>query len=426
MFSVDLFNEGVDVPSVDTLLMLRPTDSPVLFLQQLGRGLRLQRGKSHCLVLDFVGQHRQEFRFDRRFRALLGGSRDELISQIRGGFPFLPAGCHMELDPVAQERVLTNIRKSIPATLPAQVAELRAFDRDIDLQTFIHSAGIDLADIYAHGSGWSDLRDRAGLRVLPSGPNEVALRRAIGRLLHIDSGDRLDFYGAVLTSPTAPDPGSLRESEQRLLRMLIIQLFSQVATRMMTLVDACELLWRHPQVIRELSELIGILASRRTHLTQPLTARPNVPIHIHAAYARSEILAAFGVGDGAQETAWREGVRWVPNEDSDVFLVTADKTTGQFSPTTRYRDHAINRTLFHWESQSRTTADSPTGRRYQNHEGAGSHVVLFARHRHDDRAFVCLGPATYIRHEGECPMQITWRLHVPVPVDAMGWLAVAA
>ncbi len=78
LFSVDLFNEGIDIPAVDTLLLLRPTDSPTLFLQQLGRGLRRMTGKAFCTVLDFVGRHRQEFRFDRRFRALLGGSRGDL------------------------------------------------------------------------------------------------------------------------------------------------------------------------------------------------------------------------------------------------------------------------------------------------------------------------------------------------------------
>ena len=426
IFSVDLFNEGVDLPSVDTLLMLRPTDSPVLFLQQLGRGLRLHAGKTHCLVLDFVGQHRKEFRFDLRFRALLGGSRNDLVTQIRNGFPFLPAGCHMELDRIAQERVLENVRQAVPATLPARVSELRSFGRDIDLQTFINDAGLELADIYAHGSGWSDLRDRASLPVLPRGPHEIELRRAIGRLLHIDSVDRLEYYGDLLAAPFPPSPEALSESKRRVLRMLIIQLFSQIATRTTSLADACATLWRHPQVVRELGEVIGILASGRRHRTQPLTVQPNVALQIHASYARSEILAAFGVGDGAQEVAWREGVRWVPNEQTDVFLVTADKTSGQFSPTTRYRDHAINRTRFHWESQSRTTADSPTGRRYQTHEAAGSHVVLFARHRQDDRAFLCLGPASYIQHEGECPMQITWRVHVPVPADAMGWLSMAA
>ena len=95
---MDLFNEGVDLPSVDALLMLRPTESPTLFIQQLGRGLRRDIGKSVCTVLDFVGQHRQEFRFDRRLAALLGGTRKELAEQVAAGFPYLPAGCQMQLD----------------------------------------------------------------------------------------------------------------------------------------------------------------------------------------------------------------------------------------------------------------------------------------------------------------------------------------
>src|SRR5690606_21829622 len=114
VFSVDLFNEGIDIPSVDTLLLLRPTDSPTIFLQQLGRGLRREPNKSVCTVLDFVGQHHAEFRMHRRFGALLGGGRKQIEDQIEQGFPFLPSGCHMQLDPVASKLVLDNIRQSVP------------------------------------------------------------------------------------------------------------------------------------------------------------------------------------------------------------------------------------------------------------------------------------------------------------------------
>lgn len=124
VFSVDLFNEGVDVPSVDTLLLLRPTDSPTVFLQQLGRGLRREMGKTVCTVLDFVGQHRKEFQFHRRFGALLGGGRKQVEKQVESGFPFLPSGCHMQLDAVATAAVLENIRQSLPSTWPAKAREL--------------------------------------------------------------------------------------------------------------------------------------------------------------------------------------------------------------------------------------------------------------------------------------------------------------
>ena len=116
---------------------------------------------------------------------------------------------------------------------------------------------------------------------------------------------------------------------------------------------------------------------------------------------------------------------WAANARSDLLAFTLDKTTGQFSPTTRYRDYAISTELIHWESQSATRADSETGRRYQNHAAAGTHIMLFARERSDDRAFYFLGPATYVKHESEQPMAITWRLHRPLPGDLFAAFAAA-
>jgi superfamily II DNA or RNA helicase/HKD family nuclease len=168
LFSVDLFNEGIDIPAVDTLLLLRPTDSPTLFLQQLGRGLRRFAGKTVCTVLDFVGHHRQEFRFDRRFRALLGGSRKDLENQIAEGFPFLPAGCHIELDRVARELVLENIRAAVPSRWPEKVEELRLVargDNTITLQRFLDETGLEPEDIYTGRKTFSHLREEAGLSV---------------------------------------------------------------------------------------------------------------------------------------------------------------------------------------------------------------------------------------------------------------------
>ena len=68
-FAADLFNEGLDLPDVDTVLFLRPTESATIFLQQLGRGLRKSRAKEVLTVLDFIGDANRRFRFDLRRRA---------------------------------------------------------------------------------------------------------------------------------------------------------------------------------------------------------------------------------------------------------------------------------------------------------------------------------------------------------------------
>ncbi|MBZ0231055.1 MAG: DUF3427 domain-containing protein [Deltaproteobacteria bacterium] len=423
VFSVDLFNEGVDVPSIDTLLLLRPTDSATLFIQQLGRGLRRAHGKASCTVLDFVGHHRKEFRFDRRLRAVLGGSRGDLVRQIEEGFPFLPSGCHMELDRVATDIVLASIRDAVPTRWTAKVDELRRLG-PVALGRYLAETGVELEELYTGNRSWSQLREDAGLPVAPRGPAEETLRRACGRLLHVDDPLRLARYRELVTSP--PSLEDLSAQDRRLLRMLIGSVTDKAVDRTTSLADGLALLREHPQVRAELAELFDVLADRVDHVHDPIATHPELPLQLHARYSRIEILAAFGIGETAKVAPWQTGVYWAKEARTDLLAFTIDKTTGQFSPTTRYRDYAIARDLIHWESQSATRADSDTGRRYQRHASMGTHVMLFARLRADDRAFWLLGPASYVRHESELPMAITWRLHHPLPGDLYAKLRAAS
>jgi Domain of unknown function (DUF3427) len=199
--------------------------------------------------------------------------------------------------------------------------------------------------------------------------------------------------------------------------MLVANLADQVLTKDHSIQDAVELVWSHPQVCAELAQLLVELDDRVDHLHGELDRHPDVPLQVHARYSRIEILAAFGIGANAKVAAWQSGVFEAKTANAELLAFTLDKSTGAFSPTTRYRDYAISRTLIHWESQSMTRADSDTGRRYRNHESDGRSIMLFARLRADDRAFWFLGPATYRGHVGEKPMAITWELQTPLPGD---------
>ena len=417
VFAVDLFNEGIDVPLIDTLLMLRPTDSPTLFLQQLGRGLRRSFQKTFCTVLDFIGLHRKEFRFDRRFQALLGVTRSQLVSQIQGGFPFLPAGCHMELDSVAAEAVLRNIRESLGSNWLAKAEELRSLSARTGkptLERFLNETGLALEDVYVGSKGWSDLQTDAGIAPDPLDSVEESLRRACTRLLHVDDLVRINFYRDFLRVGSMPG-GQVRNL--RLARMLVASLAGQAVEKGASLEDAAELIWRHRQICDDVMQLLEVLETRVNHVQMPLESHPDVPLQVHARYSRLEILAAFGIGDGAKVSAWQTGVYWAESAKADLLAFTLDKTSGGFSPTTRYRDYAISPELIHWESQSAVREESSTGIRYQRHEQQGSSIMLFARLNTDDRAFWFLGPATYVKHESEQPMAVTWRLKHRLPAD---------
>jgi superfamily II DNA or RNA helicase/diadenosine tetraphosphate (Ap4A) HIT family hydrolase len=101
LFSVDLFNEGLDVPAVDVVLMLRPTESPIIFFQQLGRGLRKSEGKEHLDVLDLMGNHKS-FLMKARLLAGLDGesvhSHHSAIKKISEPMTALPDGCSIVVD----------------------------------------------------------------------------------------------------------------------------------------------------------------------------------------------------------------------------------------------------------------------------------------------------------------------------------------
>lgn len=436
IFSVDLFNEGVDLPAVDTLLLLRPTDSPTLYLQQLGRGLRKAPGKRLCTVLDFIGQHRREFRIERRFAALLGGTRREIERQVEQGFPFLPAGCQLQLDRKASEIVLTNLREAIPSQWAAKVELLRTMNAQggaPSMEGFLDESGLAIDDLYENSRGWSELLEAAGLCTDAPGPLERVMRRAVGRLLHVDDPSRLEQYTSWLRLDAPPDHHDLSVRDARLLRMLVASLHGREGEKGSSLAAGASRVWAHPQVRAELRELFQLLLRRRSHLTRRAwttsegmqSAVGDVPLELHARYTRIEILAACGVGSGAKVASWQQGVRWVEPLRADLLAFTLDKTEGHFSPSTRYRDYAISPELIHWESQSVTRADSATGRRYQEHAACGSHVLLFARLRQSERAFTFLGPARYVSHESEQPMRITWRLAHRLPAELFAAYAAA-
>jgi hypothetical protein len=413
VFAVDIFNEGVDVPEVDTVLFLRPTESATLFLQQLGRGLRRVEGKAVLTVLDFIGRQRAEFRFDRRFAAITGRGRKQTERDIAQGFGFLPAGCHIELDPVAREVILENVRQAIGARIGRLVEELQRAG-DVGLGGFLRSSGAELGDLYRQGRSWTTIRRRAGFETSPEGPDEDALVSAVGRMLHVEDSVRLGEWRRLLADPSA----DLASFDPRVLAMLYVDLWG-ANRKGDSLSTSIERLRTHSAVVRELLELFEVLDESARVLPQGLASAGAVPLSLHGRYSQDEALAAVGASLPEAPRHIREGVYFHRETDMDLFFVTLQKSDRQFSPTTRYRDFALSPTLFHWESQSTTSAESETGRRYQS---TGRRPLLFVRKAKQTEhgstsAYTYLGRVEYVSHTGERPMAITWRIERPMPAE---------
>ena len=415
LFAADLFNEGLDIPDVDTLLMLRPTESATLFLQQLGRGLRRTPDKAVLTVLDFVGQHRVEFRFDQKLQSLTGRPRGELPRDVRRGFPFLPSGSQIVLDRQTQEIVLGNIRRQIVTRRADLVRELRR-SGDVDLPMFLANSGATLASVLKFG--WMSLRREAGLPAPAASDLEGQLRGRAHVVAHVDDRRRRDAYAGLLADD-APQFEDLTPAEQHAARMLYFSIWPSGDERK-SYESGLAALHAAPALRDELRQVMDLSFNQTSALAVELGGQlTDLPLRVHARYRRDEVLAGLGWATlDRLPTSMMQGVVYVRERNIDAFFVTLTKSEADYSPSTMYRDFPISRTLFHWESQSTTSTDSPTGRRYLD----GSSTVLFfvRQHQSDELGaapYLFAGPATYVSHEGSKPIAITWRLAYALPTE---------
>lgn len=424
VFSVDVLGEGVDVPDVDTLLLLRPTQSPVLFAQQLGRGLRHAPGKSSCTVLDFIGQHRQEYRMDRRYDALIDRKRGTTLTQAERGFPFLPVGCSITLDRVARERIMDSLRAATGR--PGAVAMRRDLTEGQygTLAEFLETTRRTPQDLYkSAGMSWTKLQREAGVSSAPMVPvtaegvnEEAALLKRIGQLQHVADPLRVNTWSAWLEAAMPPRASDLDAAQQR----LAVQLMHLLLLEAQSLEEAMAVLWRYPAVRDEIVQLLQLEALTLDATPRPLLGLAGVPLQVHARYTRDEVFAALGVSTIAQRKPHREGVYYVPNLSVQLMFVTLHKDDRRYAPSVQYRDHAISRELFHWESPNSWRQASPAMQRCIGRGAEASmHRLLFVRETGRgpiDSRFRLLGQVDLDDElSGERPVALTWRLRQHMP-----------
>ncbi len=432
LFVVDLYNEGVDIPEIDTVLFLRPTESLTVFLQQLGRGLRTHPDKECLTVLDFIGAHRREFRFAARFRALGTDPLGRIDHEIENGCPNLPGGCSIRLERIAQDRVLKNIRESLRLVGKKLAPTLRELGQYLGRAPTLNEAldvlGITLPELLRRGS-WSALLAEAGLRESQAqDPDGERLAKGLARLSLIDDSARIRQILDEISraEPAVPD----LEADRRVLSMLHVVLWGKESLAW-PLQEASTRLRRNPAACSDLREILQLRLAHAPICERDHALDPAIPLAIHAQYSRDEVLVALGHWNRNRAPDLREGVLHLNELRLDVFFVTLRKTEKYYSPTTLYEDYLISPDRFHWQSQSRTSADSETGRRYIRHREQGYVPLLFVRETEElpgglTSPYVFLGACDYLYHQGNRPMSIVWKLRHHVPARLFRTMATQA
>ena len=420
IFVVDIYNEGVDIPEINTVLFLRPTESLTVFLQQLGRGLRLSEDKECLTVLDFIGQANKKYNFEDKFAALLSNTTRGVIREIKDGFVSLPKGCYIQLEKKATRYILDNIRASY-GNSAGLVARIATFEEDtglkLTLERFLNHYRIDPRLIYKFDS-FSRLCARADMIDNFEEPIEEVLSKALGRFASVDSRRWILFMLRVLKDIDKLDFAKLSDLEKRMLQMFYITVWGKAIEDW----EADEVLENFHALLNSpvmISELIALLEYNYNHIDSidtPVDLGFDCPLDLHCTYTRDQLLVAM---DFMKPNTVREGV-WLHEKEIDVFFITLNKSDKDYSPTTMYNDYSINETLFHWQSQSTTNADGKVGQRYINHRRSGSKVLLFVREFKNDlygntASYTYLGAANYVTHNGSRPMNVTWQLDKAIP-----------
>jgi len=419
IFTVDLYNEGVDIPEVDTVMLLRPTESLTVYLQQLGRGLRLHDEKSHLTVLDFIAPQNRQFRFADRFRALSSRAEVRVDQQVEASFPWLPAGCLIRLDRKASQVVLDNIRDSLIQRRPQIVQQLGRLREQVEgrprLKQMLDWLHFDDADLLLkHGLPCRLLEQAGGEPVGDLENYERGLALGFRHLLISDDRDLLKTLFDAVQGKTRPDP----EWNQHLTLALALLWGKERPEGKEA--AAVEFLRANAALRTDLEQVIEFRLAQLLPLAPRRWPRLSGALGLHAHYTRAQIMLALGKGDFGAPFTHREGVLHLPDRNADAFFVTVNKADKDFSPSTQYEDYALTDEMFHWQSQSTTTPESLTGQRYIRHAEMGYQPLLFVREAKKlanglTAPFQYLGPVEYVRHHGSRPMSIVWRLRHPLP-----------
>lgn len=423
LFVVDIFNEGVDIPEIDTVLFLRPTESLTIFLQQLGRGLRLKEGKDVLTVLDFVGHARKEYDFENKFRALIGKTETTVQHEIEKDFPNLPLGSAIVLEKQAKKYILDNIRQATNMGKSKLIHLLQTFkshtELPLTLENFLYIFNLKLKDIYKNHTFHSLKSEAFGEHF--ENKNFDQYKVMLGKKWIVT--ESISYFKFILSLIEADFELNkvLSSREHHLMAVMLYYDFYQGPVTNLSLEKGIKEIGSNKTFVSEMRSFINVKIDKIGFEEIPCVAMEDkFPLKIHSRYTRDQILVALELSTIDKKSSNREGVAQNKDINVEALFVNLKKSEEEFSPTTMYDDYAINETLFHWQSQNSASPESPKGKSYIQQKKNEKTILLFVRESKNTaegftQGYVFIGPANYVSHEGAKPMSIKWELAEPIP-----------
>lgn len=425
----DILNEGIDIPEIDTVLFLRPTESLTVFLQQLGRGLRLADGKTCLTVLDFVAQANKSYNYERRFRALVGRSSRSISNEIKSGFKFLPRGCSITMERQAQEYILQNINDSI-FNRRRLLEEVKGFERNtgraLTLMNYLDNFALDIRTIFRTPGSWARLKKLAGIRIPDFDEDSKyikLLEGGLARLYHTNSYDYLKFIQRLINNEFKIE--YTNDRDRKFANLFYYTIWLDTIDKINTsynksfksIEDAITSLNKQSWIAEEIQTLIEIRLKNISKTTRWIEIAENAEIELYGCYSADEIHLLLENKLGRWQVL---GTQYNKEHKFAMVFVTLNKSDKDYSPSTLYEDYAISQSQFHWQSMNKTRIMSEEGQRIVNQKKNGWKFILFVRDSKVDEfgntnGYYCLGTMDFNSNHGECPMNVIWDMHNTIP-----------
>ncbi|QAS52105.1 DEAD/DEAH box helicase [Halobacillus litoralis] len=448
IFTVDIFNEGVDIPSVNTVLMLRPTDSPIVFIQQLGRGLRKYPQKQFLTVLDFIGNHTKAFLIAIALNGQRYYDKESLKVAIASGFAHLPGATHIQMDKISAERILEQIdqekfmsskylkeqyfefKKIRQGAVPFMLMDYYRYDGAPDPVKFIMKD-----QTYVNFVAKAEKDDQ--LKLLLADDLFESTLKWLSKMLPIKRPYDLIIVHYLLKEKTVSFQQAKREilkwvkavpdeSVFHALRFLNQEFFDTReknsipklyvwSGETLSRTDVLEELLSHPVYYDYFVDVIeyGLFRYERNFGAESY----GVPyFKLYEQYNMAEVAL---ISNYEKSHSSFRGSGLLKNGNEYFLFVDLHKDAG-IAESVNYNDRFISPTRFQWETPNQTSQSSPIGQNIIKNEEKGIRLHLFVRKYKEiekgfREPFIYIGKGRTIFYSGEKPIEIQLELEHQVP-----------
>lgn len=452
IFTVDLFNEGVDIPSINMVLMLRPTNSSIIFIQQLGRGLRKSYGKEFLTVLDFIGNHNKVFLIAIALNGARYYDKDSLKVSIATDFANIPGCTYIQMDRVAKERILEQIdsenfnsikyikeeynefKKMNSGVVPKLLVDYLKFEgaanpikfmkinnnKSKTYLGFLEKVGEDIEEIKL-------LENEEFTKILKDLSGQLPLKRPfefiILRYLILNKCANLEeLNNEILKYIESVDLDTIRHSIECLLGKYYdtIQLKNKII-----LIREEENRYYLTKEFLEVLEKIEFKIYIEDCINYGLLryekefGEKNYGVPFFKLYNQYQMIDAAILSNYRKTHSSFRGSGLLTNNNEWFLFIDLHKEK-DIKESINYKDKFINREVFQWQTPNSTSLSSERGRKLINNVESNIKLHLFVRkYKEIDKKvepYIYIGKGDVIKYEGEKPITLELKLRNKIPI----------